>query len=87
MTPVLTFLLTRVLTQDPELLTFTLLATVSFALIALFFGTVLRRLARARRLKLPHRTLELVFRLWFAVLALGALYLTLFGRAGLFPKP
>ena len=67
------------MTRDPELITLTAAATVIFAAIALFFGTVLRRLSRGRRVKLPHRNLELVFRLWFAVLALASLYLTIHG--------
>lgn len=75
------------MTPDHELLLSTAFATVVFGAIALFFGKVLRRVERARRaFKPPHRTLELVFRLWFAVLALGALYLTLFGHTGLFPR-
>lgn len=74
------------MTPDHELLLFTAFATVVFAAIALFFGRALRRIERARRsFKPPHRTLELIFRLWFAALALGALALTLFGHTGLFP--
>ena len=66
------------MTHDPQLVTSTAFATVFFAAIALFFGRFLRRIERARRtFKPPHRTLELIFRLWFAALALASLFLTL----------
>ena len=67
------------MTRDPSLITLTATATILFAAIALFFGKVLRRLARARNLKLPHPNLERVFRLWFAALAIASLYLTIQG--------
>ena len=64
--------------HDPELLAVTAFATVLFAVIALFFGQLLRRIERARpNFHPPHRTLETIFRLWFAALAFAALYLTL----------
>ena len=64
--------------HDPELLAVTAFASVLFAVIALFFGRLLRRIERARpHFHPPHRTLELVFRLWFAALALAALALTI----------
>lgn len=67
------------MTRDPELLTVTALAATLFAAIALAFPTLLRRATRNRRVKLPHPRLVLVFRLYFAALALAALFLTLHG--------
>ena len=64
--------------RDHELFTFTAFATVTFAVIALFFGKLLRRIERASpTFRPPHRKLELVFRLWFAALALASLTLTI----------
>ncbi len=64
--------------RDRELFFFTAFAAAVFAAIALFFGKLLRRIERARpSFRPPHRKLELVFRLWFAALALASLYVTL----------
>ena len=66
--------------RDPSLTTTTFVAALIFAAIALYTGKLLEIFTRTRRLKRPHRTLELIFRLWFAALALGALYLAFHGR-------
>ncbi len=68
------------MTRDPGLITLTAVTAGVFAAIAIFFGTFIRSFARKRRLKLPPRSLEIVFRLFFAILALGALYLAFHGR-------
>ena len=72
------------MTPDHEQFALTGYATLIFGAIALFFGTLVRR--TRRRLTPAHQRLVLVFRLWFGALALGTLYLTLFGKTGLFPR-
>ncbi len=72
------------MTRDNELFAFTAVAAVVFGVIALYFERYLQS-KRLRRYKPPHRALILIFRIWFGALSLGALYLTLFGRQGLYP--
>ena len=74
------------MTTDHELLAFTAFAAILFGTFALFFQTYLRRSKRLSRMRPPPPSLILIFRLWFAALALGALYLTFFGHHGLFPR-
>ena len=74
------------MTPDRELLAFTAFAALLFGTFALFFQTYLSRSKRLSRMRPPPPALILIFRLWFGALALGALYLTLFGRYGLFPR-
>lgn len=54
-----------------------LIALVLFAALALFSPRLLADFTRRHHLKHPHRHLILVFRLWFAALALATLWLLL----------
>jgi hypothetical protein len=50
-----------------------LAAPLIFAFIAIFAPNFLRAFAKRRRLRAPHSALLLIFRLWFALLAIGSL--------------
>jgi hypothetical protein len=54
-----------------------LIAAGIFAAIAIFAGDGLRSFAARRRLKPPHASLILLFRVWFALLALATAWILL----------
>ena len=54
-----------------------LLAAATFSWVAVFSPSLLLRFAARRRVRAPHTGLMLVFRLWFAMLACGTVWLLL----------
>lgn len=71
------------MSSDPDLLWITGGATLVFAAAAIYAGSLTAFLGRTRRLKAPPRFAVIIFRVWFSLLAAGALWLLVAGRHGL----
>ena len=75
------------MSPDRDLIWITIGAVVVFGALAVYSGRVLRFLGKTRGLKAPPPAAILVFRLWFTLLACGAVWLLLAGHPGLFGRP
>lgn len=71
------------MTPDPDLLWMTIGAALLFGAAALYAESLLAFVGRTRGLKSPPHFAVIVFRVWFGLLAAGALWLLLSGRHGL----
>ena len=74
------------MSPDPNLPFITLSAAVLFGAAALFADPLLMKLGRLRGLKPPPRSIVMIFRIWFAVLAGGSLWLLLASHHGLLSR-
>lgn len=72
---------------DHDALWLTVGAVFVFGALAVYSGTVLSFLGKTRGLKSPPRFAVTIFRLWFALLAAGALWLLLASHQGFFHRP
>jgi len=74
------------MTPDRDLVWLTIGAVIFFGAAAIYAETLLAFLGRTRRLSSPPRFAILIFRVWFGLLATGALWLLLAGRHGLLSR-
>jgi len=71
------------MTSDPDLLWITGGTTLLFGAAAVYGASLLRFLGAKRGLKPPPRSVIMIFRIWFGLLAAGAFWLLLSGHHAL----